>query len=164
MVNYSRLVGRAQQLPNSDQSRKAEGYCRWRKMRLRQPAQVPRCGWKCSRAGLANRIQCGGFEDCFTTIHDLFWISPNFISKNDHFGDLQDLLDQHFNRLSELEQQMMYCWRQPRTGSNRGSPIWFTLSLTSAILDALDSLQRLTCERSSIYYASACFNGVSSIG
>jgi len=66
------------------------------------------------RTGLATLIQSYAgnplaLKIVSTTIHDLFAGYLQILSQRTIiFGDLQDLLDQQFNRLSELEQQMMY--------------------------------------------------------
>ncbi len=81
-----------------------------------------------------------------TTIHDLFAGDiARFLAQGAIiFGDIQDLLDQQFNRLSELEQQIMV-WlaidREPVSIAELQSDLlkpW----MPTELIDALDSLQR----------------------
>lgn len=81
-----------------------------------------------------------------TTIHDLFdGDVARFLAQGAIiFGDIQDLLDQQFYRLSELEQQIMV-WlainREPVAIAELQSDLldpW----MPTELLDALDSLQR----------------------
>ncbi|MBD1909393.1 MULTISPECIES: pentapeptide repeat-containing protein [unclassified Leptolyngbya] len=81
-----------------------------------------------------------------TTIHDLFAGDiARFLAQGAViFGDIQDLLDQQFNRLSGLEQQVMV-WlainREPVAITELQSDLlnpW----MPSELLDALDALQR----------------------
>lgn len=81
-----------------------------------------------------------------TTIHDLFAGDiARFLAQGAIiFGDIQDLLDQQFNRLSELEQQVMV-WlainREPVAIAEIQSDLLHPWMPTE-LLDALDSLQR----------------------
>jgi WD40 repeat protein len=81
-----------------------------------------------------------------TTIHDLFAGDiARFLAQGAIiFGDIQDLLTQQFNRLSELEQQVMV-WlainREPATIADLQSDL-LTPWMPEELLDALDSLQR----------------------
>ncbi|MBD2056747.1 hypothetical protein H6F88_12115 [Oculatella sp. FACHB-28] len=81
-----------------------------------------------------------------TTIHDLFAgnVAHFLAQRSVIFGDIQDLLTQQFDRLSALEQQVMY-WlainREPVAIADLQADILSPL-LPSDLLEALEALQR----------------------
>ncbi|MBD3884982.1 pentapeptide repeat-containing protein [Phormidium tenue FACHB-886] len=81
-----------------------------------------------------------------TTIHDLFAGNiSKFLSQGAViFGDIQDLLDQQFNRLSALEQQVLY-WlavnREPVAIADLQADLLYPF-LSTEFLEALEALQR----------------------
>ena len=92
-----------------------------------------------------------------TTIQDLFAGKiGEFLARSQAvFGDLRDLLDEQFERLSAIEQDIMY-WlaisREPVTFDRLQSDL--VLQITSVeLLEALESLSR----RSSIEQSGTCF-------
>ncbi|MBE8970466.1 NACHT domain-containing protein [Nostocales cyanobacterium LEGE 12452] len=92
-----------------------------------------------------------------TTIRDLFDSNiPNFLAQGTVvFGDIQDLLEQQFQRLSALEKSVMY-WlainREPVNFSEIQADL-LSLVVSSQLLEALSALER----RSLIEKGSALF-------
>ncbi|WP_414541929.1 NB-ARC domain-containing protein [Nostoc sp. CCY0012] len=81
-----------------------------------------------------------------TTIRDLFdsQISDFLAEGTVVFGDIQDLIEQQFQRLSDLEKQVMYCLainREPVNFPEIHSDLLFPIS-SAQLLDALESLER----------------------
>ena len=89
-----------------------------------------------------------------TTVRDLFGSSiGSFLSQGSIvFGDIQDLLDQQFNRLADLEKELMY-WlainREPVSISDLQSDL-VILALSGQFIEALESLERRSLIEKSI--------------
>jgi WD40 repeat protein len=98
-----------------------------------------------------------------TTIHDLFAgnITQFLAQGTVIFGDIQDVLDQQFSRLSDLEQQLMQ-WlainREPVSMADLQADLLHSF-LPSEFLNALDSLQRRSLIERSSFTASNSTSG-----